>query len=1109
MMGTSANLSPLMPEPLSDQATFPVVGIGASAGGLDAFTRLFSTVSATTGMAYVVVQHLDPTHASLLPVLLARVASLPVHAVQDGMTVEPNQIYVIPPQADMTLEHGALRLFPRRQDHNQHFAIDIFFFSLAHECGPLAIGILLSGTGSDGTVGLQEIKAEEGITFAQDTRSAAFPQMPQNAISAGCVDHILSPESIACTLPRLHTPTYLAHAQSPELVATLPEEEHALTTILLRLKQWTGVDFLAYKRDMLKRRVMHHMSIQHIERFAEYATYLREHPAEIEALFQNVLIPVTRFFRDEAAFAALTQYAFPDIVRDRSPEDPIRIWIPGCSTGEEAYSLAMCLFEFLKEHRISFPIQLFATDINPRGLAHAREGIYLANALSVICAERRQRFFVPVDQKKGTYRIARAVRKLCVFALHNVARDPPFSHLDLVSCRNVLIYLGTDCQRQLFQTFHYALKPHGFLLLGTSESVDPLSQLFTFVERRQKLYIRKDVTENIPFFGGAPEKGQLVANNHLEESIPVPGEAMQNNELQQEVDRLLLASYVPASVAIDAEMNILQVRGHTSPYLELAPGKISLNLLNMAREGLGPGLRSTIAAARKSNGPVTKEHIQIIASGAPREIRITVLPLKEPPAGKYFLVLFEDLMPVTFPALSDKQADSIGKRGSATRQHIATLELELASTRVEMQESLKEHETIKEELQAANEEIRTSNEELQSINEELETSQEELQSTNQELTTVNQELVRSSEQVKLIQERTNAIVETVREPLVVLTRDVHVERANAAFYQFFHVLPQETEGCLLYDLGNGQWNIPRLRFLFEQVATTDEPFHDFEVEHIFPLIGHKIMLLNARLIVDKPAGTEDHLILLAIEDITARKELERQKDILLGMASHELKTPLTSAKLELQLLHRRFVKTGDEQPAAQLQKVDVHLNRLTHLIDGFLDIAAIETGKFLLQREAFAADDLIQEVCEEILRATAGQRIAFVQKAHAEVYGDRVRTGEMLSNLLTNAIKYAPSEQPIEVKTICDGNWVIVSVQDHGKGIPKDQQARIFERFYRSGEAGQKRQPGTGLGLYLAAEIIKQQGGRIWVESVPEAGATFFFTLPRHIDSSQHETGTS
>ncbi|WP_201379838.1 chemotaxis protein CheB [Ktedonobacter sp. SOSP1-85] len=1094
-MDTTFDTNSTFNESPSEQPAFPVVGIGASAGGLEAFTQLLRVLPVDTGMAYVVIQHLDPTRASLLPSLLAHIAPMPVHEAQDDMILELDHVYVIPPQADMTLKQDTLKLSPRRQDLGQPFLIDTFFRSLAHERGQQAIGVLLSGTASDGTVGLQEIKAEGGITFAQDEHSAAFPQMPHNAITAGCVDHVLPPEGIASVLTRLSSHSYLSQAQITESVETLQEEEQALTNILLVLRQQTGVDFLTYKRGTLKRRILHRMAVLQVERFAEYATYLRERPAEIDALYQDALLPVTSFFRDEAAFDALTLYAFPDIVQHLTPGDAIRIWVPGCSTGEEAYSLVICLLEFLEERSLTPPVQLLATDINPRVLERARKGIYPANALSAVSLARLERFFTPIDQEKRSYCISQAIRERCIFALHNVTKDPPFSRLDLVSCRNVLIYLEPALQQKVIQIFHYALNPHRFLLLGVSENVDPQSRLFTPVERRQKLYAR-NASKPRPPLSVVTSEGVLPASNPQEGGTPMPEETTPNGDIQQEADRLLLANYIPASVIINTEMEILQVRGHTGPYLELAPGKTSLNLLKMARDGLRLGLRMAIHAARKDNRPVTKDGLQVVTFGTAREIRVTVIPLKGPPAEHYFLVLFEDMAPpVPATPLSGEQTDRTSKRGLVARR-IAALELELATTRAEIQEMLEERDSANEKLQAANEEIRCSNEELQSINEELEASQEELVTSNQEVTTSNQELEAGNEQLKVVQERADAIVETVREPLVVLSDDLHVERANDAFYQVFKVEPWETEGCCLYDLGNAQWNIPRLRMLLEQVHTTNQPFHDFEVEHTFPLIGHKVMLLNARRVLHEHKSAKGPLILLAIEDITERKELERQKDALLGMANHELKTPIASAKLALQMLQRRLSKAGDEQSTTQLGKVDAHLNGLASLIDGFLDATAIETGRLLLHPALFAIDDLVREICEEIERTTPSQHILFAQETHSEVYGDRARTGEVLCNLLTNAIKYSPSAASIEVRVVGDADMVTVSVQDHGEGIPQDLQTRIFERYYRVSDTKQKRQPGAGLGLYLAAEITKQQGGQIWVESVPGEGATFFFTIP-------------
>jgi two-component system, chemotaxis family, CheB/CheR fusion protein len=589
-------------------------------------------------------------------------------------------------------------------------------------------------------------------------------------------------------------------------------------------------------------------------------------------------------------------------------------------------------------------------------------------------------------------------------------------------------------------------------------------------------------------------------------------ETTQNNDLQQEVDRLLLASYVPAGVVVDAEMNILQVRGHTGPYLELAPGKTSLNLLNMAREGLRRCLRSAISAARKSHSPVTREHVRVTAFDSTQELRITVLPLKGPPAERYFLVLFEEeIAPASLPALSEEQPGRTSMRGSSARR-IAALELELATTRVEMRAMLEERDAANEELQAANEEIRSSNEELQSINEELETYQKELQATNQELATANQAFVKRSEQVQIAQERTNAIVETVREPLVVLTQDGHIERANTAFYQFFQVLPQETVGSLLSDLGNGQWNIPRLRFLLEQVSTTNEPFHDFEVEHIFPLIGHKILLLNARRIVDEPAGARDHLLLLAIEDITARKELERQKDLMLGMTSHELKTPLAALRGMLQLVQRRlkravmtrhmppewgnFVKDLTKSLEDSIRQIDVQ----TRLINDLLDASRITTKTLKLSPERCDLISIVRQTVED-LQAIAPERslvLALPEPAVVPVLADGARISQVVTNYVTNALRYSSSDQPVYIGLTIQEDVARVWVRDQGPGISEEAQKQLWQRFHQVEEvpvlSGSGK--GLGLGLYICQTLIEQHQGAVGVESTPGEGSTFWFTLP-------------
>ncbi len=1082
----------------------PVVGIGASAGGLEAFTRLLEHLPATTGMAYVFVQHLDPTHPSLLPELLARVTTMPVREVTDGMSVEPDQVYVLPPNASLTLEKGIFMLGPLLSLSGQRLAIDHFFRSLARERPSQAIGVLLSGTASDGTGGLQAIKAEGGITFAQDAHSAAFPQMPQSAIAMGVVDRILPPEEIARELTWLSHQSSLQEAQPseshpPHAPLDLPtDEEQSFTSVLHMLRSRTGVDFLSYKPATLKRRILHRMAMLQMTDLAEYTSYLHTHPVESEALSRDVLIPVTRFFRDEEVFAALAHHVFPDIVQHLVPGAALRIWVPGCSTGEEVYSLAICLLEFLEERGLAPPIQFFATDINASVLASARTGVYPASVLADISPERRERFFTPVDRAQGTSCIDKAIRERCVFALHNLTQDPPFSHVDLISCRNVLIYLGANLQQKVIQTFHYALNPQGFLLLGTSESIDPFSRLFRRVEHGQKLYVKK-VTGGMALPGLTAREDSAVGRFRGEGEAPMPEKQSVGWNILQEADRLLLANYTPASVVIDANQEILQVRGQTSPYLELATGRANLNLLKMARVGLRLSLRTAIRMACKENRRVTKEGVQMRAFDQVTEVRLSVIPLKGPAAEPHFLVLFEETpasLQTGLPARSQGSQTGNSGKHSPSALRIVAVEQELAETKTEMTALLEERDAANEELQTANEEVRTSNEELQSTNEELETSREELQVINEELTTTNQELHTRNEQLKEAQDYAEAIVETVREPLVVLSEDLRVQRANLAFYQFFQVAPQETEGRSLDELGDGQWNSPRLRTLLEQVLTTQQSFRDFEVVHRFPRIGTRTMLLNARRIVREYEQVKDHLLLLALEDVTERREAERQQEALLGMVSHELKNPLTSASLSTQLLHRMLEQAGVVQALPFVQKLGEQHLRLEHLIDDLLDATAIEAGTLRLRPAPFAIDGLLQEVVEQVMQTHPTHRLLIEQTAALTVSADRERTGQVLTNLLTNAIKYGSETEPIAVRLQVSEAEVTVQVQDRGQGIPVEQQARIFERFYRITGDSQTEAAGLGLGLYLTAQIVKQQGGRIWVESTEGMGSTFSFTLP-------------
>jgi two-component system CheB/CheR fusion protein len=831
-------------------------------------------------MACIVIQSRDSHQPGLLPALLSCVTKMPVYEGHDGMRVLPDQVYVIPPNADPMLEHGCLKFRPRTAHREQHLTVNTLFCSLAREYGQHAIGILLSGTHSDGMVGLQTIKTMGGKTFVQSIPADRCAQVPQRALVAWSADYALPPEEIARELAHLRDHTPLTFSSQETSTGALCAEEQLLTRILLILGRRTGVDFLSYKPATLRRRIRHRMAAVHLECLADYADYLDTHQDEVEALYQNVLIHVTDFFRDPPVFDALCRLVFPEMVERHVSGEAIRIWVPGCSTGEEAYSLAIRLIEFLEEHSLALPIQIFATDINPQALAQARSGVYAENSLTAVSPERLERFFTPLDRAQGGYRIAKEVRKRCIFARHNMVKDPPFSHLDLVSCRNVLIYLGKPLQQKAIQTFHYALASHGFLLLGTSESVAPLSQLFTRIERLQKLYKKRVAVSSLLIY-------PVMDGGREARKFPNEGEFLMSEEtsngfnLQQEADRLLLTNYAPASVVVDATMDILHVRGRTGPYLELAPGKASVNLLKMARPGLTSCLRAILHTALKENRTVIKESVQMNDGNTIREVRIIVRPINGSANELYFLVLFEETPASSaYPAASfhHDPVRNMRKQGTAARR-VMTLEQELAATQAEMQAMLEERDGVNEELQAANEEtlasneeLQSVNEELQSINEELETSKEELQAVNQELVTANQELEARNEQLREAQEYAEAIVEAMREALLILDADLRIQRANTAFYLLFRGTPPEVEGQYFFELGDSQWDIPQLRTLLEKVLVANQSFFDFRVEACFPIIGHRVMLLNGRRIWRAGRQAQKQLILLAIEDITDSEE---------------------------------------------------------------------------------------------------------------------------------------------------------------------------------------------------------------------------------------------
>ena len=756
-----------------------VVGIGASAGGLQAYTRLLDALPADTGMAFVLVQHMAAKHESLLPEILSRSTTMPVTEVGDRQSIEPNHVYVIPPDRDLLMRDGALSLQPRAP--GSHHPIDLFLTALSDSHGHRAIGVVLSGTATDGTLGLQAIKAAGGITFAQD-ETAIHNGMPRSAIASGCVDFVLPPESIASEIARLAREPYVATTDTvPPLNEVAPIIEHVRAAI--------GVDFVQYKGATLQRRIARRMALQKIPTLLAYKEYLQQHAEEAKALYEDILISVTTFFRNPEAYEALRSKVFPKLFADRFKDDAVRVWVLGCSTGEEAYSLAISLTEYADEHAHPATITLYATDLNDTAVQHARRGWYPRGIINDVSPERLRRYFHEAD---GGYSVNKSIRELCIFAHHNALTNPPFSRMDLVSCRNVLIYMESDLQRRLLALMHYALKPSGFLLLGPSETISQQREAFDVVDAKHKLFAKRLVSRRLDT--GLP----IAPANRAQRgrgAVHIAATRDPHTDITREAERALLNRYAPAGVLINADADILQFRGDTGLYLTPAPGKASLNLFKMARDGLLVSLRAALLQAKKEDSPATQKRVRFRSGDADHDVNLSVVPVHSPAAReRCYWVLFEDMVrSAARPALKGKRgrSNSAAARGQEEQDQIGRMTQELKATREYLQSVIEQHELSNEELQSANEEVQSTNEELQSINEELETSKEEIQSTNEELTTVNDELrTRNDELFRANDDLTN-LFSSVQMALVMVWRDLRIHRFTPPAEQLLNIIPAD------------------------------------------------------------------------------------------------------------------------------------------------------------------------------------------------------------------------------------------------------------------------------------------------------------------------------
>lgn len=761
----------------SSAPPFLVAGVGASAGGLEAFSGLLRAIPADTPLALIMVQHLARDQRSILPELLSHASALTVVAASDGCAIQPAHVYVIPPDRRMTVTDGHLRVRPDGVPRPTRGTVDGLFCSLASEYQERAIGVVLSGSAQDGSAGIREIKAAGGLTIAQQPEQAGVDGMPRAAIATGTVDVVLPVEQIAAELTRLAAHPFFSRRQdeAPEIAPDILYLNQAFRL----LRRSSGIDFSSYKLPTLKRRIEKRMALHHLSSLADYVDLLNRDATELNNLQADLLIHVTSFFREPESYQALAELVFPRLLAQPPKEGGLRIWIPGCSTGEEVYSIAMVAVEVLGARADAVPLQIFGTDVSERAIERARAGVYGAGISADVSADRLRRFFSRFD---GGYRISKDVRERCVFARQDLTRDPPFSKLDLIVCRNVLIYLNQATQRKVLGVFHYALNPQGLLMLGGSESIGARADLFTLFAKKFQVYQKKvegDRRELAPL-PTRPAAG-LAAHPHGAPSAPPSRPGW---DVQSDANRVLLERYAPPAVVVDGELRVIRSRGKISPFLGVASGDMTADLMKMVHSDLRYPLRNLLREARTDGQVAIKPSVRLDVDGRTRAIDLQVVPLRS--AGeRNYLILFEERRRLKAGARPAKVS------ATSKQTELSALQQELADTRAQLQGIIDDLGAANEELQSANEEILSSNEEMQSTNEELDTAKEELQSTNEELATLNEELRGRNDELASVNSDLSNLLASVQIPIVMVTRDLRIRRITPAAEKVLNIIPSD------------------------------------------------------------------------------------------------------------------------------------------------------------------------------------------------------------------------------------------------------------------------------------------------------------------------------
>lgn len=1115
----------------TSEKLFPIVAIGGSAGGLEPTSRFLKHLNDNTGMAYVIIHHLAPDHKSLLPEIFSKDTSMKVHFAENNLKPEPNNIYVIKPNTTLTISGGLFRTSPRTRNKKVHMAIDYFMRSLAEDSLHFPIGVILSGADSDGVIGLENIKNIGGITFAQDRSTAKYSDMPRNAIMSGVVDFELSPEQIADELNKLARNSYMKTFRPKGMDEILPAGSEEIQKIFRILKSLTRVDFTDYKPSTVKRRILRRMVVHKVDDIKKYIQLLTENHKEVYDLYEDILINVTSFFRDTGMYDSIKKVVFPQLFEGRSPDSPIRIWITACSTGEEAYSVAITLLEYLEDKLPTMPIQIFSTDLSDVGIEKARKGIYPEDIKGDVSPERLRKYFTKVD---GKFQINKTIRDMCIFAKQNLVQDPPFSHIDVISCRNVLIYLGQVLQKKVIPVFHYSLKPAGFLVLGTSETVGGFTNLFEVVDRKFKIYKKRSVAFRIPLDFSNPDLTQrLPDTKDIEKDLPP--NIFPDRDIAREADNIVLNKYAPASVVIRSNYEIIQFRGKTDDYLSIPTGIPSYNILKMAKEGLSVDIQAAVTKAARGGQTIRREALQVKRNGNFIHLNLIVIPIKEGFEENLFLVIFEEAQRLHEHLKSEeialREARGKGKgKLKVSDTAVDDLRRELGMTKDYLQAIIEQQETTNEELRSANEEIQSSNEELQSTNEELETAKEELQSANEELTTVNEELQNRNNELSHVNNDLNNLLGSINITIVMLDINMRIRRFTSIAEKVLNLIPTDI-GRRITDI-NPNVKIDNLEQMIMEVIDTPT-IKEFEVQDKGG-VWYSVRLRPYKTLENKIDG-----VLITLVDVdTLKRSLEQLADskekiellnemlekrvsnrtFELKKTNDDLQTEIAERKHmenSLRILSRHLVEAQEVERLKLSRELHDGINQILSSaklkIYNLEELAAAAKDSKRLEKPTREAKDLIEKTISEVRRISKNLRPItlddlgieaslqslcqeFSERTRIEVTCDfdkfvkrltpdiELALYRMLQEALHNIEKHSSASKVfVDLRKLKD--VVEFRVRDNGRGFNLEKYKESNKKMKRLGLIGMKER----------AEFVN---GKLSVRSSPGKGTEISITIP-------------